>query len=272
MLAVLACGMSLSLGVLDLIVGAEIHFFLFYLLPVFIASWFISKQAGVYLALLTSLIWFEAHSLGGRTYSSVWIGYANLLMRMAAFTIFALTQSHLRAKLTQLSDLATRDFLTGLPNGHKFYQLSAREMDRAFGVEPMTLACIDISGFKSVNVRHGYPAGDDMICSVAHTIKQNVPRPDLVGRLGGTSFAILLPNVTSEMANHILQQVRIALDEDRRKYAHPLTFFISAIACTRAPRTIAELMQEADARMLRIKGGRKDSLQIAKVDQLPVLN
>lgn len=271
-LAVIACGMSVSLGVLDFITGVEIHFFLFYLLPVFIASWFISRQAGIYLALLTSLVWFEAHSLGGRTYSSVWIGYANLLMRMAAFTIFAVTQSHLRAKLTQVSNIATRDFLTGLLNSHAFYQVSAIEMDKAFGVEPMTLACIDITGFKSVNVRYGYPAGDDLMCSVAHTIKQHVPRPDLVGRLGGTSFAILLPNVASETANLILQRVQIALDEDRRKYAHPLTFFISAIACTKAPRTVAELMQEADARMIRIKFGRKDSLQIAKVDHLPVLN
>jgi len=111
-----------------------------------------------------------------------------------------------------------------------------------------------------------------MMCALAHTIRQNVPRPDLVGRLGGTNFAVLLPNVASDVANLILQQVQNALDEQRRKYAHPITFFISAIACTKAPRTVAELLQEADAQMTRIKNGRKDSLQIAKVDHLPALN
>jgi diguanylate cyclase (GGDEF)-like protein len=168
--------------------------------------------------------------------------------------------------------MATRDFLTGLPNGHAFYQLTANEMDRAFGIEPMTLVSIDVTGFRWVNHRFGYPAGDQMMCAIAHTIRQNVPRPDLVGRLGGTSFAVLLPNVASDVANLILQRVQNALHEERRRYAHPVTFFISAIACAKAPRTVAELMQEADAQMIRIKGGKKDSLQIATVDHLPALN
>lgn len=110
------------------------------------------------------------------------------------------------------------------------------------------------------------------MCTIAHTLKQHVPRPDLVGRLGGTSFAVLLPGVDSEVANLILERVQEALYEERRRYAYPLKFFISAIACARAPRTVAELIQEADAQMARIKGGHKDSLQIAAVANLPALN
>jgi diguanylate cyclase (GGDEF)-like protein len=271
-LATIACAIAILLGVLDCMTGVEIHLLLLYLVPIFIGSWFISKEAGIGLAIFTSLIWLIAHLLGGHSYSSTWIAYWNLLMRTATFTVFAITQAQLRTKLVELSHLASRDFLTGLPNGHAFYQLTAKEMDRAFGVEPMTLVCIDITGFKWINHRFGYPAGDHMMCALAHTIRQHVPRPDLVGRLGGTSFAVLLPNIGSDVANLVLQRVQIALDQERRKYAHPLTFFISAIACTKAPRTVAELMQQADAQMTRIKNGKKDSLQIAKVDHLPALN
>ena len=187
-------------------------------------------------------------------------------------SLFAITQAQLRSKLAELSHLASRDFLTGLPNGHAFYELAAKEMDRAFGMEPMTLVCIDITGFKWINHRFGYPAGDQLMCSIAHTIRQNVPRPDLVGRLGGTSYGVLLPGIGSDLAHLILQRVQTALDYERRKNAHPLTFFISAVACTRAPRTVAELMQQADAQMTRIKNGKADSLQIARVDHLPALN
>jgi diguanylate cyclase (GGDEF)-like protein len=271
-LATIACATSILLGILDYATGIEVHFLLLYLVPIFISSWFISKEAGIWLAIFTSSIWFVVHSVGGRSYSSNWIVYWNLLMRMAAFTVFAITQAQLRAKLLELSHLASRDFLTGLPNGHAFYQLTAKEIDRAFGVEPMTLVCIDITGFKWINHRFGYPTGDYMMCAIAHTIRKNVPRPDLVGRLGGTNFAVLLPNIASEVAHLILQRVQNALDEERRKYSHPLAFFISAIACTKAPRTVAELMQEADAQMTRIKNGKKDSLQITKVDHLPALN
>ena len=263
---------TVLLGVFDLQTGVEIHFLLLYLVPIFVTSWFVSREVGVYLALLATLIWFAADSLGGRSYSSAWIAYWNLLMRTAVFVLFAITQAQLSARLVELSHLASRDFLTGLPNGHAFYQLAAKEMDRAFGLEPMTLVCIDVAGFRWVNHRFGYPTGDQMLCTIAHAIRQHVPRPELVGRLGGTSFAVLLPNVASDTAHLILQRVQNVLHEERRKYAHPLTFFISAIACTKAPRTVAELMHEAESQMTRIKGGIKDSLQIAKIDDMPALN
>ncbi len=264
--------MTILLGIFDLQTGVEGHFLLLYLVPIFIGSWFVSREVGVYLAFFGSLIWFAADSLGGRTYSSAWIAYWNMVTRTSVFVLFAVTQAQLRTKLNELSKLASRDLLTGLPNGHAFYQLAAKEMDRAFGLEPMTLACIDVTGFHWVNHRFGYPMGDQMVCKIAHTIKQHVPRPDLVGRMGGTSFAVLLPNVASETANFVLEGVQHALNEERRKFSHPLTFFISAIACTKAPRTVAELLHEADAQMTRMKGGKKDSLEIANVDVLPMLN
>jgi diguanylate cyclase (GGDEF)-like protein len=264
--------MTILLGIFDLQTGVEGHFLLLYLVPIFIGSWFVSREVGVYLACFGSLIWFAADSLGGRTYSSAWIAYWNMVTRTSVFVLFAVTQAQLRTKLNELSKLASRDLLTGLPNGHAFYQLAAKEMDRAFGLEPMTLACIDVTGFHWVNHRFGYPMGDQMVCKIAHTIKQHVPRPDLVGRMAGTSFAVLLPNVASETANFVLEGVHHALNEERRKFSHPLTFFISAIACTKAPRTVAELLHEADAQMTRMKGGKKDSLEIANVDVLPMLN
>jgi diguanylate cyclase (GGDEF)-like protein len=264
--------MTLLLGIFDLQTGVEGHFLLLYLVPIFIGSWFVSREVGVYLAFFGSLTWFAADWLSGRSYSSAWIAYWNVVTRTSVFVLFAVTQAQLRAKLNELSKLASRDLLTGLPNGHAFYQLAAKEMDRAFGLEPMTLACIDVTGFHWVNHRFGYPMGDQMVCKIAHTIKQHVPRPDLVGRMGGTSFAVLLPNVASETANFVLEGVHHALNEERRKFSHPLTFFISAIACTKAPRTVAELLHEADTQMTRMKGGKKDSLEIANVDVLPMLN
>ena len=263
---------TIVLGALDVYTGVEIHFLLLYLIPVFVASWFVSRKIGLYVAIIASIVWFGADSLSGRSYSSAWIAYWNLLMRSAVFVIFAITQAQLRARMIELAHLASRDFLTGLPNGHAFYDLVAKEMERAFGLQPMTLACIDVTGFKWVNHRFGYPAGDQMMCTIAHAIRQNVPRPDLVGRLGGTSFAVLLPNMASETAHEILQQLQGVLQEERRKYSHPLTFFISAVACNRAPKTVAQLIHEAEVQMTRIKGINKDSLQIASVDEVSVLN
>jgi GGDEF domain-containing protein len=89
------------------------------------------------------------------------------------------------------------------------------------------------------------------MCTIAHAIRQNVARPDLVGRLAGTTFAVLLPKTGSGGANVVLEICTMLLKEERRKYSHPLNFYISAIACTKTPRTSPALMQEADSQMTR---------------------
>lgn len=219
----IAIALSVAVGVLDLATVVELHFLLLYLIPIFLGSWFVSRDVGIYLAIFGSVVWFVVDSLSGRSYSSPWIAYSNLFMRTSVFVIFALTQAALKAKLGELSNLASRDFLTGLPNGRAFYELAAGEMKRAGGVRPLTLACIDIGGIQLVNERLGYPAGDQIMCTVAHMIKQNVPRPELVGRLAGTTFAVLLPNMTTSSAQLVLEQLHDALKEQRRKTPIRLT-------------------------------------------------
>jgi diguanylate cyclase (GGDEF)-like protein len=268
----MAIALSILLGVLDFATRIEMHFLLLNLIPIFLGSWFISRDVGVTLAIFGSLVWFVSDSLSGRAYSSPWIAYWNLLMRSGVFVIFAFTQASLKSKLDELSNLASRDFITGLPNGRAFYELAAKEMGRASGLEPMTLACIDVSGIQLVNERQGYPAGDQMMCTIAHTIRENVARPDLVGRLAGTTFAVLLPKTASSGANLALEQLHNVLKDERRKHSHPLNFYISAVACTKAPRTVAELMQEADSQMARTKNAKKDFIQIVTSEGPSLLN
>jgi diguanylate cyclase (GGDEF)-like protein len=268
----MAIALSILLGVLDFATRIEMHFLLLNLIPIFLGSWFISRDVGVTLAIFGSLVWFVSDSLSGRAYSSPWIAYWNLLMRSGVFVIFAFTQASLKSKLDELSNLASRDFITGLPNGRAFYELAAEEMGRASGLEPMTLACIDVSGIQLVNERQGYPAGDQMMCTIAHTIRENVARPDLVGRLAGTTFAVLLPKTASSGANLALEQLHNMLKDERRKHSHPLNFYISAVACTKAPRTVAELMQEADSQMARMKNAKKDFIQIVTSEGPSLLN
>jgi hypothetical protein len=70
----------------------------------------------------------------------------------------------------------------------------------------------------------------------------------------------------------MLEQLRTTLQEMRRKYSQPLTFHISAIAYSKAPKNIAQLIHQAESQMTRTKGEKNDSIQIAKVDELPLLN
>lgn len=96
-------------------------------------------------------------------------------------------------RLKAVEDLADQDPLTSVLNRRAF----VRELDRViefagrFGVEA-SLLYFDLDGFKQVNDRHGHAAGDSVIAEVARVLQANVRGTDIVGRVGGDEFAVLL--------------------------------------------------------------------------------
>jgi diguanylate cyclase (GGDEF)-like protein len=268
----LALAFANVLALIGVTSGSGIQLLLFYLLPIFLAGWFLSRQTGIFVAIWISLVWFAADSVSEGFFANTSVDYWNLLMRGGVFVIFAELIARLRADDDERSRLSARDYLTGLPNGRTFYELAAVEMNQGFESEPLTLATIEIAGLQAVNYRDGYQAGDQLLCAIAHTIQQQVPRPDLVGRMGGTTFSFLLPGTTSQAANATLRRVQHVLEAQQRKFSHPLTFFCSAVACSKPPRTVADLLQQADTQLERMKDAKNATIQIADLEDLPALN
>ena len=94
-----------------------------------------------------------------------------------------------------LVDLSSRDALTGLANRRAFDVALAREIDRvARSGEPALLLALDIDHFKRVNDTWGHPAGDVVLQAVAGALMDSVRPMDLVARVGGEEFMIILPN------------------------------------------------------------------------------
>ncbi|MDM9622634.1 diguanylate cyclase [Rhizobium sp. S96] len=86
---------------------------------------------------------------------------------------------------------ATHDFLTGLANR----SMIATEFARLSSAGSLTVACLDLDGFKSVNDRYGHAAGDELLKQVAARLRAGTRQDDMVFRLGGDEFAILMPSV-----------------------------------------------------------------------------
>jgi diguanylate cyclase (GGDEF)-like protein len=259
-------------GMVDYLVRWELHLSYIYIFPIMLVSWFVNKRTGILVATCCAWIWFISGRLDGVKHSSGIIAVWNSSLPAGVLIAFACVVARLRSKFDRISDVANKDFLTGLPNARAFYELAGYEMKKAFGLEPLALAYIDLEGFKWINQRFGYATGDQMLCSIAQTILQGVVRKDLVGRIGGTAFAVLMPNTSSDGAHFILEKIHDELKNERRRYAQPVNVFISAIACTKAPRSVAQLMHQAETSMTRMKGNDGDALEILRVDSVPPLN
>ncbi len=108
-----------------------------------------------------------------------------------------------------LVDLSSRDALTGLSNRRAFEVALAREVDRvARSGESVLLLTLDIDHFKKVNDTWGHPAGDQVIKAVSRALLDCVRPMDLVARVGGEEFAIILPNCAVTFGETVAERVR----------------------------------------------------------------
>lgn len=115
----------------------------------------------------------------------------------------------LQGLVDALVELSSRDALTGLANRRSFELALGREIDRvARSGEPALLLTLDIDHFKRVNDGYGHNAGDLVIKAVAGALLDCVRPMDLVARVGGEEFAIILPNCPSAFGETVAERVR----------------------------------------------------------------
>ena len=108
-----------------------------------------------------------------------------------------------------LEKLATIDSMTGLYNRRQFLVAAEAEWNRFQRYQrPLSMLMIDIDHFKSVNDRYGHAVGDEAIISVAAACQEGKRGSDVVGRLGGEEFAMLLPETDSVPAAIVAERIR----------------------------------------------------------------
>jgi diguanylate cyclase (GGDEF)-like protein len=114
--------------------------------------------------------------------------------------------------LDQLHRLATHDELTGLLNRRELDRVLNQEAERAvrFG-QPLGLLMADIDHFKSVNDRHGHPAGDAVLREVARRLQAELRSVDFPGRFGGEEFAVVVVQADTESCAVLAERIRAAV-------------------------------------------------------------
>lgn len=168
----------------------------------------------------------------------------------------------LHVAYAELERLAMTDELTGVPNRRHFLAQLESERQRAIRYQRQaSLAMLDLDHFKQVNDRYGHPAGDDVLKHFAKLLRRHMRSEDVVGRLGGEEFALLMPETTPVGAQTVLDRIRHELAKAQMDFVAPgfsYTFSagIAELPMTESP-TCDHWIQEADQALYRAKtGGR----------------
>jgi diguanylate cyclase (GGDEF)-like protein len=117
-----------------------------------------------------------------------------------------------RRQRRELERLARTDSLTGLANRHVLHESLRREAGRRSGEEGrLALVLLDIDRFKQVNDAYGHPTGDAVLVEVARRLECAVRAHEVLARVGGEEFALVLPGCTHEDAVAAADRARAAI-------------------------------------------------------------
>lgn len=164
--------------------------------------------------------------------------------------------AQLQQRIEQLDQLAHQDVLMALPNRRGFMRELDRLVARAarYGT-PAAMLFVDLDGLKMINDTFGHQAGDQALIQVAQLLSGGVRRGDIVGRLGGDEFGILLEQASEASAHETaarLGDVIAACDFLHDGDVLPLSVAIG-VAMIDGQASPADVMAQADEEMYRRK-------------------
>jgi diguanylate cyclase (GGDEF)-like protein len=185
------------------------------------------------------------------------ISALTLLVGIAAITNM-LTEGELEHR-----DRAVLDPLTGLLNRSSLDSRAVEiEQQARLTGGPVSLVLLDLDRFKRVNDTYGHERGDAVLRDVAYEIRKSLRSFELVYRIGGEEFLVLLPGVALPEAVEVAERMRRAVSEAR---PGDLDVTVSAGVAAGAGEAIryAQLFREADHALLAAKRGGRDRVEVA---------
>ncbi|KTC79823.1 putative regulatory protein [Legionella cherrii] len=168
-----------------------------------------------------------------------------------------------KSLITKLEQHANQDFLTGLNNRRYFIEQAELEFQRARRMKyNIAILMVDIDYFKKVNDMNGHKVGDLVLQHFSTFLKQDLRSTDLVGRIGGEEFAIILPNILEKNAVEVAEKLRALIEKSpfdvpsgqKINYTISIGVYLSNVMDA----TVEECLYEADKALYQAKNSGRN--------------
>jgi two-component system cell cycle response regulator len=193
-----------------------------------------------------------------------------LLARVGVGLRIVKLHRQLAANSRLLEELALTDALTGLPNRRAIEEWAPRQLSGAIrhGFS-FWVVMADLDLFKSVNDSNGHEAGDAVLKTFAHILKENSRASDMCGRIGGEEFLIVLSHTDEKGALIVVQRMREEMAAHKFQFGAKevvvtASFGIAEYSCNQ-DQNFARLVAQADAAMYSAKQHGRNRVEVARL-------
>jgi len=199
----------------------------------------------------------------------------NIVFMVIIFTILVEALFIFRPMVSKISNFAKRlqydanyDALSKVFNRRAYNLLAKRTFDLSLRHQhPLTLILADIDFFKKVNDIHGHAAGDSAISWVAQNFKKMSRETDILARIGGEEFAIVLPETEFSAALQVAEKFRVAIEQTPLLFEEksiPITMSFGVSARQQHDTSIEQILARADSALYTAKGAGRNCVKSAE--------
>ncbi len=249
-----------AVAALDWYGGATFILSVFYLPAIAISAWYANRALGYACAVLAGASW----TVGTRAWEVQGIEVAswNAAIAIGTFLVVAKLVADLKQTMARINEQAMTDSLTGALNRRAFMDRVGAEieMQRRHHL-PFSVAYCDLDDFKDVNDRFGHQVGDEVLRTFVDACRARLRKTDLVARVGGDEFALLLFGATEAAAVDALKKINEDVAQRFNDRRWPTTVSVGLVAFPSCPANAEELLCKTDEVMYRVKRGGKSAIE-----------